>query len=117
MAFFRDVTKDAVRFWEWRRLTYNIVLVCISLLTFVVASSRSEHWYRGPALSAFIQAALWANMAYCTAYAFEFLFQASRWRESWRRSRYLVFIAGLLLGSILAAVTACVIAFGPLDSH
>ncbi len=117
MTRFGDISKDAVRFWELRRIIYNFVLLIIAVLTFTVAASGSQRWYSQPALRAFMHAALWANLLYCTAYGLELLFQFSRWREEWNRIRHLAFIVGLLLASALAGATACVIAFGSLDSH
>jgi len=41
----------------------------------------------------------------------------SAYRESWRRRRIFLFLAGVGLASFLAAVITFVIALGPLDKH
>jgi hypothetical protein len=109
--------RDAIRYWEWRRITYNAVLACIVIAWFIAALPASLAWFRKPAFPALLQSAVAANVLYCTAYGIEWLFQMSPYRERWARYRIFLFLAGISLVSILAFAIVFVIAIAPLDSH
>ena len=101
---FRDALTDAIRYWEPRRVAYNLVLAA------VVAVHATLSWL-GPApapeitsdavLSLFLLAVL-ANVAYCAAYLPDIPAQLSGYRTEWLRVRFLVFLVGLAFAAILA---------------
>ena len=96
----REILTDALRFWEWRRLFYNLVLAAVVLLEFARLLPLSKHALQfNECLTLFLLAVL-ANAAYCAAYLVELLVQFSEFREPWRRYR----IAVWLLGTVFAAV-------------
>ncbi|MEO6787617.1 MAG: hypothetical protein ABI318_15930 [Chthoniobacteraceae bacterium] len=98
----REILIDALRFWEWRRLFYNLVLAGVVLFEFARQWPQSRHALQvQPLLTLFLLAVL-ANAAYCAAYLVELLVQHSDFRESWRKCR----IALWLLGTAFAAVLA-----------
>ena len=111
----RAITGETVHFWERRRLLYNAVLASIVLLGFLLAWPRSAE-FRRPALPAFVESALLANVAYCAAYVVELLFYFSRYRDSWQRWRTALFVAGVFLASALAVITVGVIWLGPMSN-
>jgi uncharacterized membrane protein len=117
MVFLTPIARDAIQYWERRRILYNAVLACIVVAGFVLTWPISASWFSRPALPALLQSAVAANVLYCAAYLVEWLFQLSPYRESWRRRRIFLFIAGVGLASFLAAVVTFVIALGPLDKH
>ena len=117
MSFLTPTRREAVQYWERRRIIYNAVLACIVVAGFVLAWPTSVSWFGPPALPVFLQAAVLANVVYCVAYLVEWLFQLSPYRESWRRRRVVLFAAGVGLASFLAAAIVFVIALGPLDNH
>lgn len=96
----REILTDALRFWEWCRLFYNLILAAIVLLEFarLLPNSKDALQFNG-LLMLFVMAVL-ANAAYCAAYLVELLVQHSEYREAWRRYRFLVW----LLGTVFAAV-------------
>jgi hypothetical protein len=84
----RDLTTDALRYWELRRLFYNAMLAIIVAAHFVVAwpHSRSSVTIDG-VLGLFLLAVL-ANVAYSTVYIADVFIQLSGFhatRSIWRR--------------------------------
>ena len=81
------ILKDAVRYWEPRRIAYNLALIAVA--AFVVA--RTWPHFR-PAfklgnIPRVAILAMLANVCYCAAYFVEFLVQDEAARATWRRRR------------------------------
>lgn len=101
---FRDALTDAIRYWEPRRVTYDLVLAAVVTVHTVVA-------WLGPdpvptitsdaILSLFLLAVL-ANVAYCAAYFPDIPAQLSGFRNLWLRLRIVVFLVGVAFAAILA---------------
>src|SRR5262245_51834742 len=99
---FRDALTSAIRYWEPRRVIYNLVLVS------VVGIHAARQWL-GPGLSVttdtflflFLLAVL-ANVAYCAAYVADIPAQLSGFKSEWLRLRLAVFLVGLTFAAILA---------------
>ena len=100
----------AIRYWERRRIVYNVALLPPSVLTYALAAAVSRAgddygWHRWYVLFLFLFSALGANICYTFAYALEFLFgsddPASRWL---RFGRSTVFASGLAFSALLAAI-------------
>ena len=99
----RGILDDALRYWELRRIPYNLVLVVVVLAWAVVTRSQI-HWPPwGLALALFVLAAL-ANVLYSTAYCVDILVQRSSFGDLWRRRRWILWLAGMLLAVALANV-------------
>lgn len=98
---FRDSVTAAIRYWEPRRLTYNIVLAGIVLVYFGLnyATSRSK-FSLDLALLLFLLAVL-ANVAYCAAYPVDIFVSASGYRERWIKYRWIIFVIGLLFAGTI----------------
>jgi len=101
---FREALTDAIRYWEPRRVIYNLVLAA------VVAIHAALTWLgpgplpaitSDPLLSLFLLAVL-ANVAYCAAYVPDIPAQLSGFRTEWLRLRFVVFLVGLAFAAILA---------------
>jgi hypothetical protein len=103
-AELRTILDDALRFWEPRRLLYNLILVGV-VAAWVAGSWKNFHpailW--PAALLLFVMAAL-ANVLYCSAYCLEVFIQLSSFRASWRRHRWMLWLAGVFLAVALANV-------------
>jgi hypothetical protein len=100
----RTIFDDAVRFWEPRRILYNLILAGV-VMAWIAGSWKNLHapmiW---PALLLlFVMAAL-ANVLYCSAYCLEVFIQLSSFRELWRRCRWMLWFAGVILAVALANV-------------
>ena len=98
----REALTNAIRYWEPRRIIYNLVLLG------VVAIHAGRIWL-GPGLALttdtllllFLLAVL-ANVAYCAAYVVDVPAQMSGFRSEWQRLRLAVFLIGLAFAAILA---------------
>jgi hypothetical protein len=116
MPALRAITRETILFWEYRRVIYKAVLTSIVLIGFVFAWPRSAEWFHRPALPTFVESALLANLAYCAAYVVELMCYFTRYRDRWQRWRTALFVAGVLLASVLAIITVGVIWLGPMSN-
>lgn len=101
VARVRDVLSDAIRYWELRRLVYNVVLALIVLTYFVInwPQSRAAASFDG-VLFLFVLAIL-ANVCYCAAYLGDVFVQVSGLRDVWRRWRWVLFVVGTVFAAII----------------
>lgn len=88
---------EAVRYWERRRMRYNLVLTGVGLTWPHFQPALA--WRSVPPLLAL--AAL-ANLCYCAAYPADFLLQRSPIRDAWRRNRWIVGLAGTVGAAAMA---------------
>jgi hypothetical protein len=97
----RDVLDDALRYWEPRRVVYNLVLACVCLgwLVFTWPHFRAALL---TALLPLLVLAVLANVCYCAAYVVDIPMQYSSFRAPWRRWRWGLWLAGVLFAAILA---------------
>jgi hypothetical protein len=79
----RELFTDALRYWEPRRIIYNLVLT--------VATSA---WL--------IVLALIANVCYCMAYLADVFLQLSSFQLAWRRWRWALWLSGMLFALLVA---------------
>ena len=102
--------RSAIRYWEKRRIFYNLTLVLPALIgygvTDVINYVGDPHNSNNTRLFVwFAAAAVGANICYTFAYALEFLFgsddPASRWMIY---GRTIVFLGGLMLAVLLAFI-------------
>lgn len=92
---------SAARYWEPRRLLYNLLLTVTAVLWF------EAHWAAiRPALHlesvlALLVLAGLANLCYTAAYAVEAVFTQPATREWWLKRRWTLWAAGMLLALLL----------------
>jgi hypothetical protein len=100
-ATIREWATDAIRYWEPRRILYNLILAAIVIAYFVVdlPASKGSINLNG-ALFLFLLAVL-ANVAYCAAYVVDIFAQVSGFRELWQKYRWLLFAVGVAFAGIL----------------
>lgn len=94
--------KDASRFWERQRLWYNAVLLLIVVLWVVFTWPHFRPAMNLVALGKMAVLALLANLCYCAGYAMEGFIQPLVEQAYWRRLRWVVWVAGMLLAILLA---------------
>jgi hypothetical protein len=98
----RGILDDAIRYWESRRLAYNLVL------TVVVVAWVASTWphFRGAltleSLLALVILATLANVCYCAAYLVDIPLQYSSFCLVWRRRRWGLWLTGMLFAVALA---------------
>lgn len=92
---------DAARFWERRRVIYNLILVGV-VLTWILALwphfRPAMHWF--PLLQ-LIVLGLIANAFYCAAYFVDIPMQSSGVGVQWRRWRWALWTIGTLAAFLL----------------
>ena len=99
---FREVVTDAIRYWEPRRIGYNLVLTLIVLgwVSFTWPHFRGAFTW-GSLLALFVLAVL-ANICYCAAYLVDVPVQYSAFRDRWRRCRWVLWLVGVIFAAIIA---------------
>lgn len=98
---FRESVSGAIRYWEPRRLVYNVVLAAVVLAYFGLNYPASKTAFSiNLALALFVLAVL-ANVVYCAAYPLDIFVSASAYREQWQKHRWIIFLIGLLFAAIL----------------
>lgn len=103
---FREFVTDAIRFWEPLRVAYNLVLGAIVLTYFALGYPASKLNVTFDGILLVILLAVLANVAFCAAYIPDVFAQASGYRETWRKVRWVVFAIGLVFASILTRFLA-----------
>ena len=104
---FRDYRREAIRYWERRRIVWNVLLVPPSLLTYWCAfqfpdpDAHPEVFGFGTVAVLFFMAAAGANLCYCAAYIVEFFLADPDPECGW-----------LLVGRPALFVIGCVIGIG-----
>ncbi len=79
----RDYFTDAIKFWEPRRVIYNLALALIVIIYFAVGYPSSKAVLSIDFLLGLFLLAVVANVAYCAAYLVDVFVQASGFRDTW----------------------------------
>ncbi len=90
-ADFREYFTDAIRFWEPRRLLYNLALAIVVGAYFVAGFPGSKSVLSIDFGLGLFLLAVAANVAYCAAYPADIFVQASGFRDTWKRARWGLF--------------------------
>jgi len=98
---FRESVTAAIRYWEPRRLIYNVVLAGIVLTYFGMNYPASKSTISVNSLLILFLLTVLANVAYCAAYPVDVFVSTSSYREQWRKYRWMVFLIGLLFAAII----------------
>lgn len=99
---FRDVFTDALRYWEPRRVGYNLALTLIVLGWVAFTWPHFRGAFTWSSLLALFVLAVLANVCYCAAYLVEVPVQYSAFRDTWRRRRWLLWLIGVIFASAVA---------------
>jgi len=93
---------DAIRFWEPRRLSYNLVLLAAALSWL---AATWPHFRPALALTPILMLsvlALLANVCYSAAYLIDIPVQLSSLSIAWKRYRWILWLLGTLFALLLA---------------
>jgi hypothetical protein len=96
----RDAVTDALRYWEPRRVPYNLVLAAIVIGYFIENWPDSRAVLSFDAVFALFILAVIANVCYCAAYVADVFVQVSGFRHVWVQMRWVVFAMGLIVAAI-----------------
>lgn len=98
----REILSNAIRYWETRRLVYNLILAALVVGQFASVWPRSRVVFQWePLLSLFILAVM-ANVCYSAAYLADIPMQYSAYRARWLNWRGGLWIIGTLCASAIA---------------
>jgi hypothetical protein len=97
----REKLSDAIRFWEIRRVFYNLWLAAIVVIYFFLYWPGSKATLQIEMLFYLFVLAVLANVAYCAAYPVDVFVQMSSIRETWRTLRWILFAIGMIFAGIL----------------
>jgi hypothetical protein len=100
-ATIREWATDAIRYWEPRRVLYNLVLAAIVLACFVVALPVSKGLITLNFVLGLFLLAVLAYVAYCTAYPVDIFAQVSGFRDLWQKYRWVLFVIGVVFAGII----------------
>ncbi|SRR5437667_5418914 len=98
----RDYATDAIRYWEPKRIGYNLALVAVVVACFLFTLPASRQSLTADTLLFLFELAVLANVAYCAAYVVDVFVQMSGFREQWRSYRWTLFFIGMAFAAILA---------------
>jgi len=93
---------EAVKYWELRRIPYNLLLAALVGAWVRVTWPVFRPAVVLPHLPELLVLALLANLCYCAAYIVELSLARSPALESWRRRRWALWVAGVLLALLIA---------------
>ena len=100
----RGILDDAIRFWELRRVPYNLILVAVVIVWLVPNRAHLHEALLWPEILALFVTAALANVLYSVAYCLDVFLQFSSFRDLWRRRRWMLWLAGMLLAVASANV-------------
>lgn len=102
LAPFRALLADAIRFWEFRRIFYNLALSVVAVAWLVMTWPHFRPALTFHSLILFFILALLANACYCAAYLVDIPLQHSALAAVWRRRRWALWLLGTLFAILLA---------------
>ena len=117
MHDFRGYQRSAIRYWERRRIVFNLVLFPPAVFSFLIVGGIEAGLGGVPVLTdlqvliRFIGAAIGANVCYSFAYVLEFWFGSDSPESGWLHwGRTAVLVTGVLCAIVLATFGGAAIA-------
>jgi len=97
----KEILTDAVRYWEVRRIAYNLFLVFVSVSAHLSLDEEHRQKLTLGSLAGLLVLAVIANLLYSVAYIPDVVAQSTAYRQTWKRFRVGLFIFGTLFAGIL----------------
>jgi hypothetical protein len=98
-----DSLRDTIRYWEPRRVWYNLALTALAGAWVLFTWPHFRHALTLQHLLELLVLAALANLCYCAAYLVDIPMQQSSFNVAWRRRRGALW----LLGTLFALLVAC----------
>jgi hypothetical protein len=92
---------EAIRYWEPRRIAYNVVLIVVVAFYFVNGYPASKQGLNLDEVLVVFLLAVLANVAYCAAYIPDVFAQTSGLSDTWRKYRWMVFAIGVSFAAVI----------------
>jgi hypothetical protein len=102
LARLRDFTTDALRYWELRRLFYNLLLAAVVAGHFIAAWPASKSAITVDGVLQLFVLAVMANVAYSFVYVADVFIQVSGFRAGRPRWRQVLLLVGFAFAAVLA---------------
>jgi hypothetical protein len=93
---------DALRYWETRRIAYNLALILLATAWVVLTWPHFQVAFRLDVAPRVVVLLLLANLPYCAAYLVDIPAQHSAAAAQWRRHRWILWLGGTLAALALA---------------
>ncbi len=97
----REAFLDAMRYWEPRRIAYNVVLAAVLSAWLALTWPHFRAALSGRSLLELLTLAMIANACYCSAYFAEIAVRHSSFRSTWKGRRWILWLAGTLFAVVL----------------
>jgi len=114
-ATLHEIIGNAIRYWEPRRLIYNLVLGLIVIGYFIAHWPASKTEINFSSVLALFVLAVLANVCYCAAYIVDLFAQWSDVRPSWFKWRWVLFAVGTSFAAIITRGFAMGFVAGAID--
>lgn len=101
VALIQEVFTDAIRFWELRRIAYNVVLTVVVVGWLACTWPHFRNAMTLHALGVMVVLAVLANVCYSAAYVVDVPMQLSNFRAGWQRWRWMLWLAGTLFAVLI----------------
>lgn len=98
---FRAMHRDAIQYWEPRRIIYNLVLAAVAVAWLVLTWPHFRPAFTRQSWLLLLVLAAIANACYSAVYLADIPMQRSSLRDLWRRRRWYLWLAGTLLAVVL----------------
>jgi len=99
---FRALLSTAARFWEPRRILYNLILLGVCFVWLIASWPHFRPALHLVTLLPLIVLALFANFCYSAAYLVDITLLNSSLRASWLSHRWILWLVGTLFAILLA---------------
>ncbi len=93
--------RSALRYWEPRRIAYNLVLAAVLAAWLVLTWPHFRPALGGRSLLQLLALAAIANVAYCAAYGAEIAVRHCAFGDTWKSRRWILWLAGTLFAVVL----------------
>jgi hypothetical protein len=93
--------RNAARYWEPRRIAYNLVLTAIAVAFLILTWPHFRPALTLQTLPPLLALAAMANVCYSAAYLADFLLQFFPFRSPWQRRRWSLWLAGTVFAVLL----------------
>ena len=97
----RATLAEAARFWEPRRILYNVILTAVTIAWFAHAWPNFREEFTLQGIIPLSVLALIANILYCAAYFIDVPMQLTPFSAVWKRRRWVLWLAGTLLAFVI----------------
>jgi hypothetical protein len=100
-GLFKAVVRDAVHFWEPRRLVYTLILAAVTVAWVILTWPHFRPALTLDSLLKLLVLAVIANVAYSAVYAADIPLQLSSIRGPWQRHRWILWLVGMLFAMLI----------------